>query len=253
MPTSASTRGQSHRVLHLDEVGSTNAEAMRLGQAGDPGNLWVLADRQTAGRGRSGRHWTSEPGDFTASLLLRLSTPAPKAYQLSLVSGVAVIDAIRAGMTLAPEAALRLKWPNDILVSGRKAGGILVESSTAGTGLAAVIGIGLNLVRHPDAMEGRATHLGAYGGVPAPADFLPVLAEAMEHWLSCWNGGQGFPAVRQAWIERAGPIGERVRANVAEKPIEGVYLGLDEDGAMLMRDAQGCDRRVSFGDVTLPD
>ncbi len=116
------------RHVHLEEVDGTNAEAMRRVLAGERGPLWISADRQLSGRGRSGRIWTSAPGNLFASVVATLDCQPAAAGQLSLVAGVAVIDAIRRAGDVP---GLRLKWPNDILVGMAKAGGILVESTVA--------------------------------------------------------------------------------------------------------------------------
>ena len=119
------------RILHLRETGSTNADAMRLALKGEDLPLWVIADRQTAGRGRAGRTWTSPPGNLYASLAFCCEAPIEQAGQLSLIAGISLIDAIRTNTELAPDAGLRLKWPNDVLVGLSKVGGILVESTMA--------------------------------------------------------------------------------------------------------------------------
>lgn len=176
----------SYRLLHLASTDSTNAEAMRSALAGERGPLWVLADSQTTGRGRSGRAWVSSPGNLFASLLIETVGPVARAGQLSLVAGVAAIDAIRdmgsmggppggpLGGPLAPGAGLRLKWPNDVLLGLAKAGGILVESSTRGAqeGRVAVIGIGLNLASAPPGLEPGATYLAAHGLTLSPREAL---------------------------------------------------------------------------------
>lgn len=241
------------RILEFPELDSTNAEAMRRAIAGEHGPLWIAAARQTAGKGRSGRSWTSEPGNLHASLLFHLAHAEATAYQLSLVAGVALAGAVRPW--LAPPAAetLRLKWPNDLLVGGAKAGGILVESMAQPgcRGLSAVIGIGLNLVNHPEDAGQPATHLAAHGAIVTPRDALAALGIALAHWLEIWNEGAGFAAIRAAWLERAGPMGEPLTAKIADGPMHGRYAGLDVDGALLMTDAAGSLRRVTYGDVTL--
>src|SRR5262249_11568967 len=148
-----------------DQVGSTNAEAFALAKAGEKGPLWVMAHRQTQGRGRSGRRWVSEPGNLHASLLLSLACPPAATHQLSLLAGVAVVDAIGAVSADRPIRTLRLKWPNDVLIGGAKCAGILPESH-AGTSVGdalAVIGVGINLAWHPEDLGRAATHLGAHG------------------------------------------------------------------------------------------
>jgi BirA family transcriptional regulator, biotin operon repressor / biotin---[acetyl-CoA-carboxylase] ligase len=231
------------RLLHLPETDSTNAEAMRRGLAGEQAPLWVLADRQTSGRGRSGRTWASQPGNLFASLLVSTPCPPALAGQLSLVAGVAVIDAIRkAAAPLVPPAGLRLKWPNDILISAAKTGGILIESTSRNSGIErlAVIGIGLNLASAPDDLGRAATFLSAHGLSLSPQRALCFLAEAMDGWLRTWNDARGFAGVRRAWLERAGSIGEPLSVHTGKGVASGRFAGLDKEG-----------RRFSYGDVTL--
>jgi BirA family biotin operon repressor/biotin-[acetyl-CoA-carboxylase] ligase len=238
-------------LLHLAETDSTNAEAMRRALAGETGPLWVLADRQTAGRGRSGRAWVSDAGNLYASLLVARDYPVAKAGQLSLVAGVAAVDALRKAGPRELGAELRLKWPNDILIGAGKMGGILVESSTrgAGGGRVTVIGVGLNLASAP---PGRgATYLAVHGLTLSPREALCFLAEAMDAWLETWNGGEGFALVRAAWLQRAGAPGEPLAVHAAEGPVVGRFVGLDADGALVIAGADGRERHFTYGDVTL--
>lgn len=237
--------------VRLAEVDSTNAEAMRRVLAGESGPMWVTAARQSAGRGRSGRSWASDPGNLFASLILAAGCPVAKAGQLALVAGVAAIDAIRAAGSLEGGVAARLKWPNDILIGSAKAGGILVESSVQGTGLMAVVGVGINLASAPEEFGPAATNLAAHGLVLSPDAALCFLAEAMQGWLATWRHGDGFGQVRTAWLERAGPVGEPLMVNAAEGPVTGRFAGLDPEGALLIAVTGGGERRFTFGDVTL--
>lgn len=236
-------------IEELSSVDSTNAEAMRRVQAGEQGPLWIIAQSQTAGRGRSGRNWTSETGNLHASLLVTLVAPQPKAYQLALVAGVAVFDGIAAAMQPSPPA-LRLKWPNDIMIDGVKTGGILVESSLGSQRLAAVIGIGLNIAATPAALDRPTTCLSVHGTCPEPRQLLEFLAEAMASWLAAWDEGRGFDAVREAWLNRAHPVGERMSVNTGSELVAGTFQGLDADGALLL-EVGGAVRKFTFGDVTL--
>jgi BirA family biotin operon repressor/biotin-[acetyl-CoA-carboxylase] ligase len=249
MTASAEGLPAPYRLVHLAEADSTNAEATRRALAGERGPLWVLADRQTTGRGRSGRTWVSEPGNLYASLLIEATCPPNKAGQLSLVAGVATIDAIRRAGLLGP--ALRLKWPNDILIGTAKAGGILVESSAQGEDRFAVIGIGLNLASAPPGLEKSATFLAAHGLTLSPVETLCFLAQTMDLWLKTWNEGDGFAGVRAGWLERAGAIGEPLTVHAVEGPVEGRFAGLDEEGALVIAGPDGSIRRFSYGDVTL--
>lgn len=237
------------RVDRLAVVDSTNAEALRRAQAGERGPLWIMADAQSSGRGRSGRSWSSEAGNLHASLLITLALPQPKAYQLALVAGVAVFDALGAVLRPLPPG-LRLKWPNDILIDGEKAGGILIESSTGAAGLSAVIGIGINVGAAPAGLDRPATYLAARGDCPEPRALLDAIAEAMGAWLAAWDEGRGFAAVREAWLNRAHPIGERMGINTGSEQVSGAFLGLDPEGALLL-DTEGGIRRFTYGDVSL--
>lgn len=241
------------RLVHLAEVDSTNAEAMRRALAGEEGPLWVLADRQTAGRGRSGRTWASEPGNLFASLLISTACPAAKGGQLSLVAGVAAIDAINKAGALEKGAGLRLKWPNDILIGPAKAGGILVESSRRGAqaGMLAVVGVGLNLASAPAELAPGATYLARHGLPLSPRKALCFLAGAMDAWLETWNDGQGFARIREAWLQRAGAAGEPLTVHASEGPVDGRFVGLDAEGALVIAGPDGRERRFTFGDVTL--
>src|SRR5262249_49374973 len=150
-------------------------------------------------------------------------------------------------------AALRLKWPNDLLLRGAKLGGVLVESSTTGLEITTAIGIGINVSSAPK-LEHRATICVAdlRGRRPPFRDLLAGPAAQMERWLACWMRGSGFAAIRLAWLERAGPIGESVSVDVGSEIVRGAFAGIDETGALLVSSlaAQpGQVRRFTFGDV----
>lgn len=246
------------RVVHLDEVASTNEEALRLAAQGEPSGLWVVARAQAKGRGRGGRAWSSPPGNLYASHLLRLTCPLMTAQQLTLLAPVALFDAVAAllGLPLRSSDQLRLKWPNDLLVGGAKISGILLESAIAPSGgLALVMGFGLNLDSHPVGLDQPATHLAAQGCDSTPEQALATLAESMACWLTQWNGGRGFAAIRAAWLARAGAIGEVLRVRTSPDPavprVEGTFAGLDDAGALLLNHVDGSQSRHIQGDVAL--
>jgi BirA family transcriptional regulator, biotin operon repressor / biotin---[acetyl-CoA-carboxylase] ligase len=246
---------QPVRSIVLEEVGSTNAEAFKRAEAGERGPLWIVARRQTQGRGRSGRSWGSEPGNLYASLLQTIACPQSAVHQISLLAGVAVIDAIRAAAGGARLAGLRLKWPNDVLIGQAKCAGILPEcvSGADGRDVTAVVGIGINLAWHPANLGRPATHMAAHGVDVTPDVMLQALALAMQKWIDTWQGGAGFARVRAAWLERAGPVGEAATVDTGAERIAGTFLDLDADGALLLRDTHGLQRRVTYGDVTLAE
>jgi BirA family biotin operon repressor/biotin-[acetyl-CoA-carboxylase] ligase len=242
----------SHRIIQLGETGSTNADAMRLALAGEPLPLWVTAGRQLAGRGRSGRMWVSQAGNLHASLAFAAEAPLQNAGELSLVAGIALIEAIRDISPLAEKIGLRLKWPNDVLIATAKAGGILVETTKAlgEPGFLAVLGFGLNVASCPDD-TGRATASLAQSGIAVlPQDVLEALADQCQVWIKHWDGGRGFAAIRDAWMERAGVIGEAITIQAATGPVTGTYQGLTPSGALLA-DVAGRLETITYGDVAL--
>ena len=238
------------QLVDLVEVDGTSAEAMRRVLAGERGPMWIMAQRQTSGRGRSGRAWSSQPGNLFASFIAALDCPPAKAGQLSLVAGVAVIDAIRRAGDVP---GLRLKWPNDILVGTAKTGGILVESTSRPPqpGPIAVIGVGLNLVSAPDDLGRAATFLANHALALSPREALCFLAQTMSDWIGIWNNGEGFAPVREAWLARAGSLGEVLTVNAAGGPVTGSFAGIDDSGALLIDDADGRQLSFTFGDVSL--
>jgi len=241
---------QPFRTVLLDAAGSTNREAFERAKAGEVGPLWVVARRQTEGRGRNGRPWASEPGNLYASLLLRLAHPA-NVQQLALLAGVAVLEAIRAAAPSKPIEQLRLKWPNDVLIAGAKCAGILCESQPSAGGRVVVIGIGINLTSHPLGIGRAATDLAAHGLTLTPQAMLVRLDDAMAHWLAAWDGGAGFQRVRAAWLAGAGNAGESLAVNTGAEEIAGTFVDLDPGGGLVLRDGRGVIRTLTFGDVTL--
>lgn len=240
------------RLVELENVDSTNAEALRRAAEGEQGPLWILAGQQTAGRGRSGRAWSTAAGNLAATLAISLPRErAAVSYQLALIAGVAVCDALTRSGAVPQAAALRLKWPNDVLLDGRKLGGILIESTPVGGRLAIAIGIGLNLVTHPTDTALPATSLAEFGTPPRRCDVVGLLSHAVAEWLQRWQEGDGFGAIRAAWLERAGPIGEKCSVNAGNGRVEGRFAGLDADGALLILSADGRQRRFTYGDVSL--
>lgn len=247
----ASTRTTRRTVVVLGQIDSTNSEAMRRAVSGEVGPMWIRAEAQNRGRGRSGRSWTSKPGNLYATLLFAPGCSTLDVHQLSLLTGVAAHDAIRA-MGDGDVAGLRLKWPNDVLVGSAKVAGILAESSVGQGGeLLAMVGVGINLAHAPADADRSTTHLAEHGISADSATALDRLDKAMWHWLGVWDRGHGFAAIRSAWLERAGSVGEMLAINATEGRVEGRFAGLDADGSLLLRDAAGRERRFLFGDVSV--
>lgn len=230
----------------FDEIDSTNEEARRLAAQGEFGPLWIAAARQTAGRGRRGRAWVSPVGNLSATLLLAPGKPASECAQLSFAAALAASDAVASF-----GADAKVKWPNDVLVGGRKIAGILLESASTGgaspTWLA--IGVGVNLAHHPADTEFPATSFPALGiAAPDPKEALTRLAASFAKWYETWRTG-GFPPIRDAWLSRALGLGTRIRARLQNEETTGLFEGIDVDGALLLREAQDRLRVIAAGEV----
>jgi BirA family biotin operon repressor/biotin-[acetyl-CoA-carboxylase] ligase len=238
------------RVLRFDSIDSTSSEAFRRAAAGDPGDLWITAGRQLKGRGRRNRAWTSELGNLYASLLLRPPVSVGRAGELSFVAAVALCDAVAAAApALSPKLAL--KWPNDLMVSGRKLSGILLESS-ARTGApleAVVIGFGVNCASHPESADYPVTSLKAEGATVSPADLLEALMDSFSAAYGVWALGQGFASVRALWLARAAGLGETITVRLANREIRGTFEALGPDGALAVRGADGTLQHIAAGEV----
>ncbi|NBB17132.1 biotin--[acetyl-CoA-carboxylase] ligase [Caulobacter sp. SLTY] len=236
-------------IIAFDELDSTNAEARRRAEAGETGPVWLTAGRQTAGRGRRGRNWETGQGrNLAATLLLTTQRPPAEAAQISFVAALAVADLADA---FVPPSIVTLKWPNDPLISGTKASGVLIESGPApGGGLWLAIGIGVNLAEAPLNPERPATTFAAHmtAPPPAPLDALNILAASFARWLDLWDR-LGFPAVAEAWTRRAHGLGEPCVARLGTETLHGVAEGLDPDGAFRLRLPDGMLRRITAGDV----
>jgi BirA family biotin operon repressor/biotin-[acetyl-CoA-carboxylase] ligase len=233
----------SLRVRTVAETGSTNADMIALAAAGLEEGVWLRAERQTSGRGRQGRVWASPAGNLYASTLVWVRPSDPAAATLALVAAVALEEAVSAYI---PGAVL-LKWPNDLLIDGAKLSGVLLERA----GAAVVIGIGVNLAFHPDDTDRVATSLAAYNVAVDPADFIETLAEAFARWVERWRG-EGIDVVRRRWVEHAHAIGTPLTARLPDgSASDGLFDGLDPEGALILRLADGTRRVIHAGDVFL--
>jgi BirA family biotin operon repressor/biotin-[acetyl-CoA-carboxylase] ligase len=220
------------RYLRFDTLGSTNAEALMRSRAGERGPLWIVAAAQIAGRGRRGAAWVSAPGNLTATLLLTEPSPPAAAPQLSFVVGLALHDAVA---SCAPQLgpALKLKWPNDLLLGGAKLAGILIEGESD-PAFAVAIGIGVNCASHPEGTVYPATDLAAAGALVTPEALLATLAAAMARRLAQWGEGTGFGTIRADWLKRAAGLGLDIRVRLPEREFSGRFEGVDVTGRLLV-------------------
>jgi BirA family biotin operon repressor/biotin-[acetyl-CoA-carboxylase] ligase len=236
-----------HRHVVHERLDSTNSEALRLVRAGEGGPLWIIALDQTAGRGRRGREWISGDGNLAVSLLLTLAVTPAVAATLGFVASLAVAKMCR---TLAPRAAIALKWPNDVLADGGKVAGLLLESESQPDGLAVAIGIGVNLAAAPQGMTYPAAVLSER---PIPvAAALPALTDCWIDYAAIWDDGRGFGEIRRLWLDQARGIGQSVSVRAENRVTCGVFETLDEQGHLILRATDGV-HAISAGDVYFGD
>jgi BirA family transcriptional regulator, biotin operon repressor / biotin---[acetyl-CoA-carboxylase] ligase len=239
------------RLVSHELLTSTNAEALALARQGERGPLWVTAGRQSAGRGRRGRTWVSEPGNLFASLLLSDPAPAEHWPELSFVGALAVHDAV-AELATGLRPQLAIKWPNDLLLAGKKCAGILVEGE-GGEPAVVVIGIGVNCTSHPDATDFPATDLAAAGASMSPASLFSALSIKVLGRLAQWNRGEHFSTIRADWLARAAGLGEVMRVRLADREVIGRFETLDDAGRLLLSLPDGGRQAIAAGDIVALD
>ena len=241
------TRVVGRRILFFQELGSTMDEAARRAEAGTEEGTVVLAETQRAGRGRFGRNWVSSKGNLYLSVVFRPNLQVLP--QLNILSGVAVVRAIRksAGLTS------RIKWPNDVLLGGKKVAGILAESVVSGGEVNyAIVGIGINVgldTSSVDELAGRATSLDAATGGPVTREEVlrQLLLELDRLYLQT---GRGNPPLEE-WRGLLETLGQRVRVDWREESWVGLVEDVDSTGSLLLRLDDGRLVTLTAGDVTL--
>ena len=212
-----------------------------MADAGAVEGEWLVAIDQEAGKGRQGRKWVSVPGNFYGSTLVQLQTGDPPPQSLSLAAGLALIEAIDVAV---PAQALMLKWPNDILLLGKKLGGILLERS----GDRVVVGFGLNLAASPQLPDRHSTSLASS---LSPQAFAPLLAASFARLLNLWRTSEP-QLLAQAWLTRAHPIGTKLTVHASsDETVTGRFDGLEPDGALRLRSTDGKLEIVRAGDISL--
>lgn len=258
-PTAAS---QGYRLDAYDTIGSTNAQALESARAGDPGKLWIVSKNQQSGRGRRGRAWLSPEGNLAATLLVVADFELRLAATLGFVAGLALADALDA---VSPKGRIsigvdggsgegrnrfELKWPNDVLASGAKMAGILLESTLLDNGRFAVaVGIGVNVVAYPKDVPYPATSLNALGANCDAEMLFLALSDAWQENARLWGDGRGLAAIRRRWLERAAGIGSEVAVRIDGNVVRGTFETIDEDCRFVIRDKNGSVVTIAAGDV----
>lgn len=239
------------KLHYYFEIDSTNVQARQLAENGAAEGEIVIAEQQTRGRGRLGRIWVSPPFlNLHLSIILRPKLPPAHAAQITLMAAVALADTVAC---FAPEPPV-IKWPNDIMLRGKKLAGILTESSiTADKVNYVILGIGVNLnfpqALMPEAISRRATSLIECAGQTVSREaFLGRLIQDLDRCYGILEE-QGFDAIAPQWEARFGFRGQRVRVETGDERISGIAKGIDKEGALIVQGEGGRYHRILAGDV----
>jgi BirA family biotin operon repressor/biotin-[acetyl-CoA-carboxylase] ligase len=257
-------RDAGYRLEAFEAIGSTNAVAMARARAGDAGRLWIVSDFQSEGRGRRGSQWATAKGNLAASVFLPVRADPAVAATLGFVAGLSLDEALRRvapGLAVAiamdglergagAAARLRLKWPNDVLLDGGKLAGILLEAEPLADGrLAVVAGIGVNVVEAPTGLTYPTAALASLGSSARATDVFAALSDAWAGIERIWDGGRGFPRIRDLWLDRAAGVGEEAVIRIGGEVLRGKFETIDNEGRLLIRLDDGTLRPVSAGEV----
>ena len=240
------------RVMGFESLDSTNAALKRIvEQEGDVHEgLMVWAGTQTAGRGRQGRVWQSPKGNVYVSILIEAPQATARAPEVGFIAAVAVRETVlELPRHKAGDPQVSCKWPNDVLIEGEKVAGILPELSADDQKRNwIVLGIGINLnAVQLDPSAYPPTALSVHGIDTTPAHVLTVLTRSLFKWLTVWRE-QDFAAIRAQWTDCGPKLGQNVAVGLAEGAVSGEFVGLDEDGALLLETRKGR-RRIVAGDI----
>ncbi len=232
-----------------DSLASTSELCRARAVEGESAGLAIMARRQEQGRGSFGRSWTSPMGNLYISVLLRPRGGLADGGLWSLLSAVALAEAVE---TLLPDpATLRLKWPNDLMLNGAKLAGILLDSAAANDGGFAwlVIGIGVNLATGPDLPDRIAACLADAIAPPAPEFMAERLLGSLSRWIAIQDTA-GFAPIRAAWLQRGPDVGAAMHLSQGASEIVGAYAGLADNGSILI-EAIGQIRAYAAGEIRL--
>jgi BirA family biotin operon repressor/biotin-[acetyl-CoA-carboxylase] ligase len=261
----AKASAAGYRLEEHETIGSTNAVAMARARDGDAGRLWVVCDFQSEGRGRRGSQWATAKGNLASSLFIAVDAAPGVAATLGFVAGLSLDEALR---RVAPSLAaafamdglqpgadrqaarLRLKWPNDVLLDGGKLAGILLEAAPLPNGkLAVVIGIGVNVVEAPSGLPYPTAALAGLGIRLSAADLFAALSDCWSVIERIWDGGRGFPRIRDLWLDRAAGVGEEAVIRIGQEVMRGRFETIDSEGRLMIRLGDGTLRPISAGEV----
>lgn len=226
---------------YYSSIGSTNVEAKTLHDSGIAAPLWLIADEQTAGRGRLGRSWVSKPGNLYATLLVSSEAQASQASEISFLAAVAVHDAI---LSIKEIPNLKLKWPNDCLIDGAKVCGILPEVIGQGP-LTFALGCGINIAHAPENTPYPVTHLAIHSELFTVGSMLEALGASLDNWWRIWNAGIGFSEIRAAWLNRCVGLNDVI----FWQDKSGTFIDLAANGALIVELPNSTTTQIHSGEV----
>jgi BirA family biotin operon repressor/biotin-[acetyl-CoA-carboxylase] ligase len=237
-----------YTVTRLETAGSTNDVAKEAAAKGAADGAVYWTPHQTAGRGTHGREWETPPGNLAVSILKRPDLPMRFAAQAALVTAVAVAEAVE--QTGVHAGRIRLKWPNDVMIDGKKVSGILLEGQAAGSAVDwLVIGTGINVVHHPANTRHPATDLAEAGLVRSADEMLPAYLAAFDKWWGRWLR-YDFQVIQTAWAARTlHKRGDEIRLSQGKETIHARYKGLAPDGALVVVGQDGLEKHVVSGEI----
>jgi BirA family transcriptional regulator, biotin operon repressor / biotin---[acetyl-CoA-carboxylase] ligase len=247
-----------YRLISLEATDSTNDDMLQAARSGDPGQLWIVAGEQRAGRGRHGRQWSSPQGNLYASLLLIDPCEPQHAPQLGFVAGLALHEAVEA-VTGIGAPRLSLKWPNDLLLDGAKISGLLLEGHRLENNgpLAIIIGMGVNVAFAPTGTPYPAKALQNVKTGLTREDMFRALSASFAQTFSAWrnaarmNAADPFGPIRRLWLERAAGIGQEVTLRLPSGEKRGIFEGLDRFGRLQLQTVSGTEL-IDAGDLYFP-
>ena len=236
----------------MNEVNSTSSVCLDEARDGQSGNLWITANTQLKGKGSRGREWVSDKGNLFTSLLLVEPSEIQFQPTLTFVTSLAIRDAIL-NVAHNTNQLVNLKWPNDVLINGKKVSGILLESHEVKKQRIVIIGIGMNVKNHPDYTLFPATSLHAEN-IDCDRDlFFEALAKMFDKRLQQWSKGAGFQSIREDWIKHAFGLDQMIEVKVPGQDTahaqKGIFKGINDDGLMLMEKQKGIITKISVADI----
>ncbi|MFK5978540.1 MAG: biotin--[acetyl-CoA-carboxylase] ligase [Rhizobiaceae bacterium] len=239
-----------YRYIKLTSTDSTNTRCIEYAKDGDPGNLWVTAKTQTSARGSRGREWQSAEGNLFASLLL--INPAESGYA-AVLSGLTFVTSLALLWTIKEasiDTNVKLKWPNDVLVNGKKCAGILLENQNIQGKTTLIIGIGVNCVSHPSNTNYPATDLSSQGIAISAEELFMSLVTHLDGFITQWDRGRNFAEIRQSWLKHAIGLGKSIRVKIPGQEDEtGIFETIDETGLLILDQENGIKKRISAADI----